>query len=117
MKFQESISHGFKNYAEFDGRSSRSSFWWWYLFTFIVGVVLAIVKFVLEVGLDLLIPLSTIWLVVTFLPSFSYSVRRAHDVNKSGWWTLVPYYNIYILCQKGTIGENRFGAAPLSLVR
>jgi len=104
MKFEESISHGFNNYAEFDGRQSRSSFWWWILF-------IVIVKAALE---TLSNSLQSLWTIAVFLPTLSGAVRRIHDVNKSGWLILVPVYNIYILCQKGMIGENRFGTAPLS---
>lgn len=51
--------------------------------------------------------------------SIGFGVRRLHDLDKSGWWLLlmlVPLVNlglaIYLLCFPGTIGENRFGAAP-----
>ncbi|TCS81401.1 DUF805 domain-containing protein [Pectinatus cerevisiiphilus] len=48
------------------------------------------------------------------------SIRRCHDINKSGWfmlWSLVPIANIIIsfilLLKPGTSGPNRFGPDPL----
>jgi uncharacterized membrane protein YhaH (DUF805 family) len=35
-----------------------------------------------------------------------------HDVDKSGWFLLVPFYNLYLSVIPGTPGENRFGAPP-----
>lgn len=39
-------------------------------------------------------------------------VKRIHDVNKSGWFLLVPLYNIILLFKKGTIGNNDYGIDP-----
>ena len=35
-----------------------------------------------------------------------------HDVDKSGWFILIPFYNLFSACTAGTCGENRFGADP-----
>jgi len=34
--FIDAIKRGFRKYATFSGRASRSEYWWWALFTFIV---------------------------------------------------------------------------------
>jgi uncharacterized membrane protein YhaH (DUF805 family) len=39
-------------------------------------------------------------------------VKRMHDINKSGKYFLIPFYNIYLVFQKGTIGNNNFGLDP-----
>ena len=104
MKFEEAVSHGFDNYAEFDGRESRSAYWWWILF---VSLVSAVAEMISE-------SLSGVWGIAILLPNLSSTVRRMHDVNKSGWFLLIPIYNIILACKKGTVGENRFGTAPLS---
>jgi uncharacterized membrane protein YhaH (DUF805 family) len=46
------------------------------------------------------------------------SVRRLHDIDRSGWWLLlggIPIGNLVLLvfhCLRGTPGPNRFGPAP-----
>lgn len=47
-----------------------------------------------------------------FLPSIAVAVRRMHDINKSGWFILIPFYNIYLFCIDGTRGENAYGEDP-----
>ena len=66
LSFQEAVSDGFSKYVEFNGRSSRSAFWWWVLFAFLVSIVANIIDailgtsplFSLIVGLGLLRPAS-----------------------------------------------------------
>ena len=35
--------------------------------------------------------LGLIFATVTFIPFISVACRRLHDVNRSGWWQLLPY--------------------------
>ena len=44
MTFGQSIKHVFSNYATFQGRASRSEFWWWYLFTIIVSFAINLIS-------------------------------------------------------------------------
>ena len=51
------------------------------------------------------------------IPSFSVTIRRLHDINKSGWnllWMLIPLlgavYIIILNILKGTDGDNKYGA-------
>ena len=39
MSFGQAVSSGFSNYANFSGRTPRSGYWWWVLFTIIVSAV------------------------------------------------------------------------------
>ena len=73
------IKKPFVNYANFKGRASRKEFWYFTLFNLLVTTFLV----VLNVGL-----LIFIYFAIVFIPSLSVSVRRLHDVNKSGWWIL-----------------------------
>jgi uncharacterized membrane protein YhaH (DUF805 family) len=50
--------------------------------------------------------------LVFYLLLWSAAVRRMHDCNKSGWFILVPIYNIILALKPGTIGQNRFGPDP-----
>lgn len=60
--------------------------------------------------------MSPIVTLVLFIPSLSVSVRRLHDIDRTGWWLLlglIPILGWIVLivfaCQKGTAGANRFG--------
>jgi uncharacterized membrane protein YhaH (DUF805 family) len=39
MTFVDAIASGFKNYAKFKGQATRSEFWYWVLFLFIIRLV------------------------------------------------------------------------------
>ncbi len=78
MGFGEAISSVFSKYATFSGRAMRSEFWWWKLFAVLTGFVTGMVE---AVGL--------IWSLATFLPDIAVTVRRLHDMNRSGWWCLL----------------------------
>ena len=64
--------------------------------------------------------LSIILTIVTIVPEIAVSVRRLHDINKSGWWLLLSLTVIGIIpiiywaCKKSDEKENRFGKNPLS---
>jgi uncharacterized membrane protein YhaH (DUF805 family) len=67
----------------------------------------------------LAILLYSIVIFGTLLPHLAVSVRRLHDVNRTGWWYLlgfVPLLGAIVLlvwfCTDGTRGPNRFGADP-----
>ncbi len=55
----------------------------------------------------------------TLLPAICATVRRLHDVNKSGWWILIIFTCIGIIpliiweATKGTSGSNEYGDDPL----
>ncbi|MNL84287.1 Inner membrane protein YhaI [compost metagenome] len=46
------------------------------------------------------------------LPTIGVAIRRMHDVDKSGWHILIPFYNLYLFCKEGTAGMNQYGADP-----
>ena len=111
MDFQTAVKTVLmQKYAKFDGRAMRPEFWWWTLFSLIVSVVLYLIDMML--GTQLLQP---IWVLATLLPAIGVSVRRLHDIDKSGWWLLIAitiigaFVLLYWYCQPGTPGDNRFG--------
>lgn len=57
-----------------------------------------------------------------FLPALGVSVRRLHDVGKSGWWYLIAFvplvggiYLLYLSCKDSEYGENEYGPNPKGL--
>ena len=81
MNMFESVSTVFRKYATFSGRAPRSEFWWYQLFyLIIVGVPLAFISETLD----------NLWSLLNFIPALAVSCRRLHDIDKSGWWQLLP---------------------------
>jgi uncharacterized membrane protein YhaH (DUF805 family) len=102
VNFQTAIRSGFQNYTNFKGRSSRAEYWWWALFTVVLSILLSSINS----------SLGNLGSFVTFLPSIAVAIRRVHDVDRAGWFILVPLYNLYLVLQSGDSGENRFGPPP-----
>ncbi len=111
-----------KRYADFQGRSRRSEYWYFFLFVFLVSMVLNILAGM--TGTDgqpnsMFSILGLIFGLATLIPSLAVGVRRLHDVNKSGWfilWGLIPLIGFIILIiqyvKEGDSGPNRFGPDP-----
>jgi len=119
MNFQEAIQSGFRNYVTFSGRAPRSEFWYWVLFEVLVSIVASILD-VAIFPLNDISPLNAIASLLLFLPSLAVSIRRLHDIDRTGWWVLISLTVIGIVlliiwnCLRGTIGPNRFGPDPLA---
>lgn len=108
----------FKKYAKFEGRASRSEYWYFTLFNnliFFIPVLLAV-----AIHHDVISPIlciaASIYLTATIIPGLSVSVRRLHDVGKSGSFyfiCLIPYIGgfilLYYFCKASEIGENIYG--------
>ena len=105
------------NYSNFSGRASRSEFWWFYLVTGILGSVTGIIDLVLF-GPKLTDPNWFTWIlqVAIFLPFLAVGVRRIHNHGKSGWFILVPFYNLYLLIVEGQSNNNQYGTIPTNIV-
>lgn len=108
-----------KRYAEFSGRSRRKEYWMWVLFTIIASMVLALLDGVLglTLGEDDGTPtaaftstgvLGALFSLGTLIPNIAVSIRRLHDVNRTGWWILVPF-GLAIVA--GLLGGSLGGAA------
>jgi uncharacterized membrane protein YhaH (DUF805 family) len=96
-----------QNYANFNGRARRSEYWYFVLFNIIASVVLTIVGITIKNNI-----LSNLYSLAILIPSIAVGVRRMHDVGKSGWFILIPIYNLILACTNGVEGENEYGADP-----
>ena len=101
------------NYAGFEGRASRSEYWWFFLAILIVSFPLGILDAILF-GYELDDPTWFSWLfnLAVFLPTLAVGVRRIHDHGKSGWFILVPFYNLYLWIADGEGMPNAYGPVP-----
>lgn len=111
----------FKKYADFRTRSRRSEYWYFALFSTIVVLLLSFVDGILgftsadgSTGV-----LSGLYSLFALIPSIALSVRRLHDVGKSGWWLLIAIIPIigaivllvWALTDSGP-GANKYGPNP-----
>ena len=113
MTFSESVSTCLKKYFVFEGRASRSEYWWFQLIvspSYLISTILEndIAYFFLGVTL------------FTLIPAISAGVRRLHDTNRSGFFLLISFIPfigglvlLFFLIPEGTKGKNRFGSDPL----
>lgn len=96
-----------KNYAKFDGRARRSEFWYFVLFNLIISAVLRYIGG--AIGFNML---ESIYSLAVLIPNIAVGIRRMHDIGKSGWFILIPFYNIYLFAQDSQPGDNEYGANP-----
>lgn len=96
-----------QNYATFKGRASRSEYWYFVLFNVIFSIVLGFGSGIVDLPI-----LYTIYSLALLIPSIAVAVRRMHDVGKSGWFILIPIYDLILACTQGVKGENEYGTEP-----
>lgn len=109
MTFQESIKACFNKYADFNGRATRSEFWWFFLFVFLVAMAASIISPML----------SMLFSLAVLLPSVTVGARRLHDTGRSGWWQLIgliPLIGLIVLvvfmAQEGRAEASAPGPQP-----
>jgi uncharacterized membrane protein YhaH (DUF805 family) len=93
MSFGAAISSFFTKYATFSGRARRSEFWFAVLFTTLVSTAISIVWPSTTVVLDGMSfqqssLQSNLWQLAILVPSIALSVRRLHDVGRTGTYYL-----------------------------
>jgi len=100
----------FRKFAQFSGRSTRSEYWWFALGYLIIYYAL------LALSMYLAIPAfgiaALVFSVIALIPSIAVAVRRMHDVGKSGWFCLIPIYNIILACTDSQPETNKYGPNP-----
>ena len=129
-----------KNYANFKGRARRKEYWMFVLINFIIYIAFMILIIIIEVisgviyvsDLKIIITsLMTLFTVTPFsvilslyvlailVPSLAVSVRRLHDIGKSGWFiliSLIPIVGNFILIfwfsEEGMPEANEYGEVP-----
>jgi uncharacterized membrane protein YhaH (DUF805 family) len=116
-----------KRYAQFSGRAPRAEYWWFYLGTVVIGWILGIVDAALgfasqsfgEMGI-----LGLIFTLATLVPTIAVTVRRLHDIDRSGFWLLgflLMFVGIFVpigvmAVQGNDIADASFGPAILLMI-
>lgn len=124
MSFNDAVTNCLiNNYMDFNGRASRSEYWFWILFTFLVSFVSGMIDgftFGSELGDPLWI--SNIIGVAIFLPGLAVIVRRLHDGGRSGWWFLLSFTIIGVIpliiwmIMEGQDHPNEYGEVPTNII-
>ena len=118
-----------RRWRDFDGRSSRREFWMFTLVIFIASFVLGLIDAFLFGGFEAVptgetfvmpvVSFSNAFSLITVIPSISVSVRRLHDINRTGFWILISLtviglvLIIYWACLRSDEADNQYGASPL----
>ena len=109
------------NYANFNGRATPQEYWMFYLFNIIFITALFISWIILSnLGVPIIQELALLIIFIYYLgiiiPSLAATVRRLHDVGKSGWMvliSLIPFVGaivlIVFLCMAGEQSDNDYG--------
>ena len=87
-----------KKYSDFESSSSRKEYWMFVLFNIVFSSLASIIS----------PKISMLYSLFIFIPALAVTVRRLHDVGKSGWMLLIifipligPIWLLYLLSKKG----------------
>jgi len=115
--FVGALKDGFSRYVDFGTRSTRSQYWWWTLWTILIGFVTGFLDGIL--GMGEIGAINALASLVTFLPSIAVAIRRLHDIGRSGWWFLLVFIPIVgwivlivFYCTETTNESNQWGPPP-----
>ncbi|MCD6594881.1 DUF805 domain-containing protein [bacterium] len=110
-----------KNYAVFSGRARRKEYWMFVLFNIIFSFVAMILDNIIGIAIENVGygPIYLLYCLAVFIPGLAVSVRRLHDIGKSGWFILIslipfigPIWLLVLMCTDSESGENDYGTNP-----
>ncbi len=110
-----------KQYADFSGRARRKEYWMFVLFNAIFYFIAIVLDNILGIAIEGVGygPLYILYTLAVLLPGLAVSVRRLHDVGKSGWMILISLipiigaiWLIVLTVTDGNPGENEYGPNP-----
>lgn len=108
-------------YATFSGRARRKEYWMFTLFNIIISIALALVDDMmgLTIGGGTSGIIGSLYSLAVLIPGIAVSVRRLHDLGKSGWMLLIAFiplvgaiWLIILFATDGQPGGNEYGANP-----
>lgn len=121
LSFSDAVRQVFNKYATFKGRARRSEYWWFVLFYCLVLIAAAVLDNLFDITFEYSFygAIYCIAALVLFLPNLTVTVRRLHDINKSGWnilWGIIPLIGSILLivwcCQDSNLEANQYGESP-----
>ncbi|UPZ16587.1 DUF805 domain-containing protein [Flavobacterium humidisoli] len=119
----------FQNYSNFSGRARRSEYWYFRLATAVIFFALIAFAGLLAIvaggalAFQIAMAIFFIYILLSVIPSLAVTVRRMHDLGKSGWNVLIsfiplvgPIWFLVLLATEGEHGENYYGPDPKSTI-
>lgn len=111
------------DFANFSGRARRREYWLFTLATFIISALLKVLGLLVAttesaVLIGIVSFVSIVFSVGILIPSLAVSVRRLHDIGRSGLWLLICLTGIGAIVififslLAGTVGDNQYGPDP-----
>lgn len=119
-----------KNYAVFTGRARRKEFWMFALLNFLITICFYVCSLmgaaIVAMGEDgafivvIAYIVLTLWNLFALIPSITVTVRRLHDIGKSGWFFLLHLIPcgigtlilLVFMCMDSQPGDNQYGPNP-----
>lgn len=111
-------------YADFNGRARRKEFWMFILFNYLFAILLGgLSGFLSEMfANEGFIAIYLTYILLVFIPTIAVSVRRLHDIGKSGYNILIGFipfiggiWLIVLYATNGDVGKNEYGPDPKKL--
>lgn len=100
----------FKNIFGFNGRIRRQEYIVTYVLIFLISFTLGLVTALFGFRSEATSIVSTLFLSYI---QIAQGVKRVHDSGKSGWYILIPFYNLYLLLfVDSDYGYNDYGPNP-----
>ena len=110
-----------KQYADFGGRARRTEFWMFVLFNIIFSVIASLIDRAIgfKIGDIQMGIIGLIYSLAVLIPALAVSVRRLHDIGKTGWMVLINLipligliWFIVLMVKDSQPGENQYGPNP-----
>lgn len=100
----------FQSPFSFEGRIRRSEF----------GISLIIYSVCYAIAMEISTSKSgAVLAIIMYIPMlwflWAQGAKRCHDLGKSGFWQIIPFYVLWMLFEDGQLGQNEFGENPKGL--
>ena len=113
--------YALQRFRDFEGRSRRREFWYFTLFHILLSIgavfldnLFGFTGLAIETG-----PIQLLYILIMLIPAIAVSVRRLHDIDKTGFWYLLIFLPILgwiwlliFFLREGTYGPNKYGPDP-----
>ncbi len=110
------------NYANFSGRARRKEYWMFVLFNIIIAILIGFVGGLIGKMLNtpvIVLLCYAVYVLAIIIPALAVTVRRLHDIGKSGWWYFISFvpaigfiWLLILLVTGSQPGENQWGKNP-----